>query len=304
MTSLSPTELAASLGSGLLSFPVTHFAPDLGVDEAAYRDNIAWLGQYDAAGLFAAGGTGEFFSLTLDEVVQVVRAAVESAPEGLPVLAPAGYGTRTAIQLAKAAEEVGAAGILLFPPYLTELGQGGLEAHVRAVCEATSLGVIVYNRANAIYSEETVARLADACPNFVGFKDGAGDIDQMTRVYSRLGDRLLYVGGLPTAEMYALPYLSLGLTTYSSAIFNFVPAFALDFYAAVRRSDEAHVMRALDDFVVPYCNIRNQGAGYAVSIVKAGMTAIGRPAGPVRPPLTDLDERQLAELTDLVKMVS
>lgn len=304
MTSPSPTDLAAQLGAGLLSFPVTHFDADLGFDEAAYRENIAWLGEYEASGLFAAGGTGEFFSLTLEEVVQVVRAAVQSAPAGTPVLAPAGYGTRTAVQLAQAAEEAGAAGILLFPPYLTELGQGGLEAHVRAVCEATSLGVIVYNRANAIYSESTVARLADACPNFIGFKDGAGDIDQMTRIFAALGDRLLYVGGLPTAEMYALPYLSLGLTTYSSAIFNFVPQFALDFYDALRRGDDAHVLAALSDFVIPYCDIRNQAPGYAVSIVKAGMTAIGRPAGPVRPPLTDLDSSQLADLTDLVKKVS
>lgn len=304
MTTPSPTELAAHLGRGLLSFPVTHFTSELEVDEAAYRANIEWLGQYDASGLFAAGGTGEFFSLTVPEVVQVVAAAVQSAPAGTPVLAPAGYGTRTAIELAQAAEEVGAAGILLFPPYLTEAGQEGLFQHVKAVCDATSLGVIIYNRANAIYSDVTVARLVEACPNLVGFKDGAGDVDQMTRIYSQIGDRLLYVGGLPTAEMFALPYLSLGLTTYSSAIFNFVPEFALDFYAAVRSNDTEHVRTALNDFVIPYCNLRNQGTGYAVSIVKAGMTAIGRTAGPVRPPVTDLSESQLAELTDLVKKVS
>lgn len=304
MTTMTPRELADHLGRGLLSFPVTHFDSDGGFDEAAYREHVAWLGQYQAAGLFAAGGTGEFFSLGLDEVERVVRAAVDSAPEGTPILAPAGYGTSTAIELARRAESAGAAGILLFPPYLTEAGQRGLTAHVKAVCDATSLGVIIYNRANAVYSADTVAALAESCPNLVGFKDGAGDIDQMTRIYSRLGDRLLYVGGLPTAEMYALPYLSLGVTTYSSAIFNFVPQFALDFYDAVRRQDNAWVVAALNDFVVPYCNLRNQESGYAVSIVKAGLTAIGRPAGPVRTPLTDLDERQLADLTDLVKKVS
>jgi 5-dehydro-4-deoxyglucarate dehydratase len=304
MTTMTPRELADQLGRGLLSFPVTHLDADRAIDEDAYRGHIEWLGQYPAAGLFAAGGTGEFFSLGLDEVERLVRVAVDAAPAGTPILAPAGYGTSTAIELARRAEAAGAAGILLFPPYLTEAGQRGLAAHVKAVCDATSLGVIVYNRANAIYTADTVAALAEACPNLIGFKDGAGDIDQMTRIYSRLGDRLLYVGGLPTAEMYALPYLSLGLTTYSSAIFNFVPQFALDFYDAVRRQDAAWVMAALNDFVVPYCNLRNQESGYAVSIVKAGLAAVGRPAGPVRTPLTDLDERQLAELTDLVKKVS
>ncbi|WP_028659897.1 5-dehydro-4-deoxyglucarate dehydratase [Nocardioides insulae] len=304
MSQLSPTEVAERLGSGLLSFPVTAFTSEGDLDLATYREHISWLAQYPAAGLFAAGGTGEFFSLTPAEVEQTVRAAVEEAPEGLPILAPAGHGTATAVELARAAARAGASGILLFPPYLTEASQEGLAAHVRAVCAATDLGVIVYNRANAIYDEHTVAALADSCPTLIGFKDGVGNIEQMTRIYSRLGERLLYVGGLPTAEMFALPYLSLGLTTYSSAIFNFVPQFALDFYDAVRRQDGAHVMAALNDFVIPYCDLRNRTPGYSVSIIKAGLQVIGRPQGPVRAPLTDLLPHELDELANLVDKVS
>nr|WP_316043401.1 dihydrodipicolinate synthase family protein [Actinomadura sp. CNU-125] len=71
-------------------------------DEPAYRENIAWLGRFDAAGLFAAGGTGEFFSLTPAEIEAVVTAAVDEAPGGVPVIAPTGYGTATAIELARA----------------------------------------------------------------------------------------------------------------------------------------------------------------------------------------------------------
>ena len=304
MTAFTPQDVAAKLGSGLLSFPVTHFADDLSFDESAYRANIGWLAQHPAAGLFAAGGTGEFFSLRLDEVEQVVAAAVKETDDDLPVIAPAGYGTAIAVDLTKAADRAGADGILLLPHYLSEAGPHGLEDHVRAVCRATELGVIIYNRANARYDADTVERLATDCPNLIGFKDGVGDIEQMTRIYSRLGDRLLYVGGLPTAEMYALPYLSLGLTTYSSAIFNFLPQWSLDFYAALRRNDTAHVFQALNDFVIPYCDLRNRTQGYAVSIIKAGMKVIGRPAGPVRPPLTDLHEAEVAELADLIAKVS
>ena len=107
-------------------------------------------------------------------------------------------------------------------------------AHVEAVCKATTLGVIVYNRDNAILNEDTLAQLCDRNPNLVGFKDGVGDIELMMRVYARMGDRLTYVGGLPTAETFALPYLEMGVTTYSSAIFNFMPEWALNFYDAVR----------------------------------------------------------------------
>ncbi|MGW0512729.1 5-dehydro-4-deoxyglucarate dehydratase [Streptomyces olivaceoviridis] len=300
MTSYTPAELRSRLGSGLLSFPVTHFRDDLSFDEDAYRENIIRLAKYDVGGLFAAGGTGEFFSLTPSEVERVVTAAADSAPDDTPILAPAGYGTTTATEFAVAAERAGADGILLFPPYLTEAGQEGLARHVEAVCRSTSLGVVVYSRANAVYSADTIARLAETCPNLIGYKDGVGDIDTMTRVYARLGERLTYIGGLPTAETFALPYLELGVTTYSSAIFNFLPEFALGFYTAVRERRHDAVLRMLTDFVLPYTEIRNRQPGYAVSIVKAGMTATGHSAGPVRPPLTDLSAPELDELTRLI----
>ncbi|MGW5496772.1 5-dehydro-4-deoxyglucarate dehydratase [Streptomyces olivaceoviridis] len=300
MTSYTPAELRSRLGSGLLSFPVTHFRDDLSFDEDAYRENIVRLAKYDVGGLFAAGGTGEFFSLTPSEVERVVTAAADSAPDDTPILAPAGYGTTTATEFAAAAERAGADGILLFPPYLTEAGQEGLARHVEAVCRSTSLGVVVYSRANAVYSADTIARLAETCPNLIGYKDGVGDIDTMTRVYARLGERLTYIGGLPTAETFALPYLELGVTTYSSAIFNFLPDFALGFYTAVRERRHDAVIRMLTDFVLPYTEIRNRQPGYAVSIVKAGMTATGHSAGPVRPPLTDLSAPELDELTRLI----
>lgn len=301
MPNLEPAALASQIGSGLLSFPVTHFDAEQEFAEATYREHIEWLSAYPVAGLFAAGGTGEYFSLTLDEVSRVVSAAVQQVGGRTAVLGPAGGSVRTAVEQARAVEAAGGDGILLFPPYLTEAGQEGLAAYVEAVCRATTLGVIVYHRANAQYSAETLVRLADRLPNFIGFKDGVGSIEQMTQIYSTLGDRLTYVGGLPTAETFALPYLELGVTTYSSAMFNFVPDFAIDFYNAVRRRDHASVFAALRDFVHPYLDVRNRVPGYAVSIVKAGLDAVGRTGGPVRPPLQELtpeDRRDLAQVIE------
>ncbi len=168
------------------------------------------------------------------------------------------------------------------------------------MCEATSLGVIVYNRDNAILNEDTIARLCERCPNLVGFKDGVGDIEQMTRIHLRMGDRLTYIGGLPTAETFAAPYLEMGVTTYSSAVFNFVPEFATKFYAAVRRRDRETVAAGLRDFIMPLIAIRNRKRGYAVSMIKAGMKVIGRDSGPVRSPLTDLTPGEVEELAALV----
>ena len=300
MPTISPTELAKKIGEGLLSFPVTHFTPNLDFDEAPYRKHISWLLDHHPAGLFAAGGTGEFFSLTLSEFSSVVRAAAHETAGRVPVLAGCGYGTAMAKEFAKAAEDAGADGILLLPPYLLNSEPAGLAAHAEAVCASTKLGVIFYNRDNAIIDDTTLERLCDRCPNLIGFKDGVGDIELMTRIYARMGDRLTYIGGLPTAETFALPYLEMGVTTYSSAIFNFLPNFAQQFYAAVRRRDHAKVYADLRDFVLPYIAIRNRRKGYAVSIVKAGMTAIERPAGPVRSPLIDLAQSELEDLKKLI----
>ena len=304
VTLLPPDELADRLRSGLLSFPVTHFDADLKFDEPRYREHLAWQAGFDVAGLFAAGGTGEGVSLTPPEVDQVVRTAVAEVGDRVPVVAPATGGTALAVAQAKAAQDAGASGVLLFPPYLTEASQRGLAEHVSAVCRATELGVIVYSRANAVLTDATVAELAERNPNLVGFKDGVGDIESLTRIYARLGERLTYIGGLPTAETFALPLLQLGVSTYSSALYNFLPEFALRFYAAVRQQDRETVYRMLSEFVIPYLDIRDRGKGYAVSIIKAGLTAVGRDGGPVRPPLTDLTEDERAELATLVQKVS
>ncbi|HXD28495.1 MAG TPA: 5-dehydro-4-deoxyglucarate dehydratase [Arthrobacter sp.] len=300
MATYTPHELASALKDGLLSFPVTAFDSDFEVDEAKYREHLSWQSSFGVAGLFAAGGTGEGFSLTVEEAARVVRMAVEEAGSRVPVLASAGGSTAQAIRNAQDAEAAGAEGLLLLPPYLTESDQAGLEAHVSRVCAATKIGVIVYNRANAIYSAETIARLAARHENFIGFKDATGDIEHLTRVYSRNGDRLFYLGGLPTAETFALPLLQLGMSTYSSAMYNFVPEFALEFYRDVRNLDHAAVTEKLNRFVLPYIDIRDRAAGYGVSIVKGGLKAIGRDNGPVRTPLQDLTDRDLADLGALI----
>jgi 5-dehydro-4-deoxyglucarate dehydratase len=297
---MEPQALKAVVSEGLLSFPLTDFTADGTFEPGGYARRLEWLKPYGASALFAAGGTGELFSLTPDEHRSIVSLAVEVCGKEVPIIAGVGYSTRIAIEMAQAAEKAGAAGILVLPHYLTEADQEGVAAHIEAICKSVKIGVILYNRAVCKLGPAALGRLAERCPNLIGFKDGVGDVDRMTRIYARLGDRLLYVGGLPTAETFALPYLEMGVTTYSSAIFNFLPAWALEFYKAVRARDVAHVYRELNDFVLPYTELRNRRAGYAVSIVKAGMTAVGRSAGPVRTPLADLTGEELEVLKKLI----
>ena len=294
-------ELKATLGSGLLSFPVTDFDVAGNFRPEGYARRLEWLAPYGAKVLFAAGGTGEFFSLEAGEYSEIVRVAVESCRDRVPILAGAGGPTRTAVAFSREAERLGAAGLLLLPHYLTEAPLDGLAAHVEAVCRAVRIGVVVYNRGVCRLNADTLERLAERCPNLVGFKDGIGEIELLVTIRRRLGDRLVYLGGLPTAEVYAAAYKALGVPVYSSAVFNFIPKTALAFYAAVVQDDAATTGRLLDEFFLPYLEIRNRRPGYAVSIVKAGVRLIGRDAGPVRPPLTDLLPAEVDELEALIR---
>ena len=296
---MTPQELKIALGSGLLSFPVTSFDSSGNFNPQPYAKHVSWLSEYDAKVLFAAGGTGEFFSLAPTEIPQIVKIAKASSG-GIPIVAGCGYGTKLAVEIAQAAEKAGANGILLLPHYLIEANQDGLHAHIKTVCQSINIGVMVYNRGNAILEAETIEKLAEDCPNLIGFKDGTGDIGLVREVTARLGDRLTYVGGMPTAELFAEAYLGAGFQTYSSAVFNFVPKLACDFYRELRAGNTEYTTRILKSFFYPFMKIRNRSKGYAVSAIKAGVRIQGFDAGPVRRPLTDLTASEEEQLRMLI----
>jgi 5-dehydro-4-deoxyglucarate dehydratase len=297
---LAPNELKQIVSEGLLSFPITDFDAQGDFAPQSYAARLEWLAPYGATALFAAGGTGEFFSLTPQDYSAVVDTAVRTCAGKVPILAGAGGPTRTAIAYAQEAQRLGAAGVLLLPHYLTEASQDGIAAHVEQVCKSVDIGVIVYNRANSKLDATQLARLAERCPNLVGFKDGVGDIEAMVSIRRKLCDRFSYLGGLPTAEVYAAAYKALGVPVYSSAVFNFITKTAMDFYRAIAADDHDTVGRLLDNFFLPYLAIRNRKAGYAVSIVKAGARIAGHDAGPVRTPLTDCTPEEHEELAALM----
>jgi 5-dehydro-4-deoxyglucarate dehydratase len=285
---MNPQELKQTISSGLLSFPVTDFDANGDFDAKSYAGRLEWLAPYGASALFAAGGTGEFFSLTHGEYSSIIKTAVDTCRGKVPILAGAGGPTRSAIAFAQEAERQGAQGLLLLPHYLTEASQDGLIRHVEEVCKSVNIGVIVYNRAQCRLTPDSLEKLAARCPNLIGFKDGVGDIELMVSIWRRMGDRFSYLGGLPTAEVFAAAYKALGTPVYSSAVFNFVPKLAMDFYHATAAGDTATTNRLLDQFFLPLLEIRNRKAGYAVSMIKAGCRLVGHGAGPVRAPLTDL----------------
>ncbi|NRB18843.1 MAG: 5-dehydro-4-deoxyglucarate dehydratase [Rhodobacteraceae bacterium] len=297
---MDPQILKTALGAGLLSFPVTSFDESGRFNPAPYEAHINWLAGFEATALFAAGGTGEFFSLHPREVPEIVASA-KSASGDTPIIAGCGYGTPMAVEIARAAEKAGADGILLLPHYLIDAPQAGLYSHIKAVCDSVSIGVMVYNRDILQVNADTLSRLCDNCPNLIGFKDGTGNIAEVRKITAVIGDRLTYLGGMPTAELFADAYLGAGFTTYSSAVFNFVPALAQEFYKALRSGNRSRTDEILKSFFYPFMEIRDRKRGYAVSAIKAGVRLVGFNAGPVRSPLTDLTDEETAELAALIE---
>ncbi|MFJ9470914.1 5-dehydro-4-deoxyglucarate dehydratase [Streptomyces caniferus] len=289
---------------GLLFFPVTAYAPDGALDLTAFRAHVRAGIDAGAAAVFACCGTGEFPALTPEEFADCVAAAVEEAAGRVPVVAGAGYGTALAARFARLAHEAGADGLLAMPPYLVVAGQEGLLRHYTELAAATPLPVIVYQRDNAVFAPATVAALART-EGIIGLKDGIGDLDLMQRIISTVrteapDEDFLYFNGLPTAELTGPAYLGLGVRLYSSAVFAFAPEIAVAFHRALTCGDDDTVQRLTDGFYRPLAELRHQGRGYAVSLVKAGVRLRGLDVGEVRPPLGEPDPAHLTELAELI----
>lgn len=299
---LAPQTIQRRL-EGVFGFPVTPFHPDGSLNLEAFRRHVRWMKGTGVHSLFVCAGTGEFFSLDPEEYRECVAAAVQEVSGALPVLAGCGYSTKLAIRFARAAEEAGADGLLVLPPYLVQPEQEGLYRHVREIAQSIGIAVLLYHRDNALYSVPTVARLAEL-PNVVGFKDGHGNLEQFGRIVLELGDRLAYMNGMPTAEMTFPSFYALGCRGYSSALSNFAPAVTLRFHAAVVSGDVAVQREILSRVIEPICRIRDLRRGYAVSYVKAAVNLLGllgpEGAGPVRPPLIDLEQEHREPLKRLL----
>ncbi|WP_217208685.1 5-dehydro-4-deoxyglucarate dehydratase [Streptomyces sp. AC550_RSS872] len=303
MTS-APLAARLSVPGGPLFFPVTAYGSDGAVDLDTYRTHVRRGVEAGAAAVFACCGTGEFHALTPEEYEACVRVAVEAADGRVPVVAGAGYGTALAVRYARLAEAAGADGLLAMPPYLVVAGQQGLLRHYREIAAATALPVVVYQRDNAVFTPATVVELART-DGVIGLKDGLGDLDLMQRIVSAVrseaaGD-FLYFNGLPTAEQTQLAYRAIGVTLYSSAVFCFAPEIALAFYRALETGDEATANRLLDGFYRPFVELRAQGRGYAVALVKAGVRMRGLDVGEVRPPLHEPGEDHVKQLAEVIE---
>ena len=294
------TRIENALRDGLLSFPITDMDEKGQFNAVTFADRLESFVNHEVSAVFVAGGTGEFFSLSKEEYKQIVAVTSKIVNGRVPTVSSVGRSIPEAIEFAKIAEEAGIDALLLMPPYLTECPQSGIVEYAKTIMQNTNLPVIYYNRANGILSGQQIKKLADACPNFIALKDGTGVIEELNATIKTIGDRLVYIGGVPTAEIISEAYLSIGVNTYSSAVFNFVPRLANHFYKSLRAGDTETVNKIIKEFFVPFIRLRSNNQGYSVSLIKAGCQLIGKSAGDVRAPLVMPTAAEMLELQKII----
>jgi len=293
---MAPAELRQRL-QGVISFPVTPFNQDLSVDLEGFRRNLRCLLRTPVCAIVAPAGTGELYSLSLQEHQQIVSAAVEEANGRVPVLTGVGFNPPIARELARQAAEAGAAGILVFPPYYPGADDDGLVAYYKEAAEATGLGVLIYTRDWFNPGPSLAGRLAQI-PNLIGWKDGQADLRRYQQIRRQLGDRLHWIGG--AGDDMVPGYYSIGIRTYTSSIANVAPRLSLRLHELASAGQAAGLAKLMNDLVLPLYALRARRKGYEVSVMKRMMDLVGRAGGPVRPPLVDLRPEEMKLLEEMI----
>src|SRR6476659_721227 len=195
------------------------------IDFTALRNLIESQIAAGIDGIIAVGTTGESPTLTHDERKEVIRCAIEAAKKRCLVLAGTGsYSTREAIAATEEAEKLGVDGALLVAPYYNKPSQEGLFRHFKAVADATSLPIMLYNipgRCGVDISPETVVRLAKECRNIVSIKEASGSVERVSDLRRRLPESFTILSG---DDSLTLPFMAVGAAGVVSVASNLFPS--------------------------------------------------------------------------------
>ena len=288
---MHPSELRKSLEDGVIAFPVTPFKDDLGLDLDGLRANLERMLRHDFRAIVAAGGTGEMYSLSLEEYRQIVELTVEVAGAHTTILAGAGFGYAQAVEMSRIATAAGAHGVLALPPYYPNAPKSSLFDYYQAIGENTDLGMLVYSRDWVQLDPDDAETLANRIPNLVAWKDGQGDTRAYQRIIDRLGDRFHWIGGIGDDCVPA--YYSIGIRTYTSSIATVAPRISLLLHEYAAGGDSEALAGLMRKYVLPIYEFRTRRKGYEVSAMKALMNLSGQAGGKVRPPLPEVREEEL-----------
>jgi 4-hydroxy-tetrahydrodipicolinate synthase len=290
--------------TGIVASLVTHFTPSGALDSKSIVATVDFLARRRVHAVCICGGTGEALSLTDGEHVAAVEAAVEGAGGRCPVVAGALYIDPVRIAVAgRAAARAGADAVMIIAPYFVRPSGDDIYEHVARLADAVELPLILFNtpsRAGLDMDAGLLIRIATRIPKVVGYKEASGSIAKFARVVREAPSEFCMLQGL---DDLVLPSLALGGTGALITLGAVVPGLFVKLYEAAQRHDIA-TARKLQLAVLPIADGMYQTPN--PSGTKRLLELLGRPGGPVRPPLRTVrpgEDGHLAALLPLIEQL-
>lgn len=284
--------------AGVFPAATTQFDDALNVDLPATQAVQAALVRDGVDGLVLLGTVGENNSLNAQEKRSVLAAAVQTVGGKVPLLAGVSeFTTASAIAFARDAERLGVSGLMVLPAMVYVPTAAELEQHLRAVAQATSLPVMLYNNPPAYRVNigfETLRRLAEI-PNIVAIKESAADSRRFTDLFNAFAERFVLFAGLDDVAFEAL---CLGARGWVSGLTNAFPRESLQLYAALRAGDLARA-RAIYRWFMPLLHLDAEHD--LVQSIKLAEQIMGRGSERVRPPRLPLAGERREAVTAMVR---
>ena len=292
--------MALFTGSGVAI--VTPFKEDLSIDYDRLKSLIDYQIENGTDAIIICGTTGEASTLTDDEQISCIKAAVEYTAGRVPVIAGAGSNdTKHGINLSKRAEETGVDALLQVTPYYNKTSQKGLYEHFKAVAEAVTIPIILYNvpsRTGMNIEPKTALKLSEI-DNIVGIKEASGNFTQAVALAHLCQGKLdLYSGD----DDKVLPLLALGGVGVISVAANVVPQKMHDMVSLYLEGNHQESL-AIQLELIPlinalFCEVNPMPVKAALNILGGELSV-----GPCRPPLTTLEDYNQKSLESIIKSI-
>jgi 4-hydroxy-tetrahydrodipicolinate synthase len=285
---------------GVFGVTVTPFGPGgASVDEEGVGRVCGAMLAEGVRHLVPCGNTGEFYALSPAERRRVVELTIKAGAGRASVIVGVGGALEDAVGLARYAETAGADALMVHHPVHPYVTEEGYLAYVRSIAASTALPIVPYLRL-PVLGDEGIRRLIDI-EKVVAIKYAWNDLLAFgSAVASSSGRRqIAWICG--TAESWAPFYWAAGAVGFTSGLANVTAVHSLALLAALESGDRAAVM-AIWRLIRPFEELRSRGAdGYNVAVVKEALRLVGRPAGPVRPPASDVGPADSAAIAQLLE---
>jgi 4-hydroxy-tetrahydrodipicolinate synthase len=284
----------------LITAMVTPMNGDLSVDYARAAELAKRLVAGGSEGLVVCGTTGESPTLAKDEKLRLFETVVRAVGENAAVIGGTGsYNTAETVALTRRAEETGVDAVLLVAPYYNKPPQEGLYRHFRSIAESTTLPCILYNvpsRTSVNIAAQTTVRLAGDCPNIIGTKE-CGELTQIAEVITGAPEGFLVWSGDDAAT---IPMMSVGAYGVVSVVSHVAGPQMKEMIDAFAGGDVAQAA-AWHRRLLPL--FKGMFAVTNPVLTKAALTLTGFSPGPLRPPLLEASEAEMAELRRVLAAV-